>query len=60
MGETNLEKYASVLLFNRCYSLPPTTALPSQPSLPEGWWDAMGPTPSAHRAGVQGGCRDIR
>ena len=29
-------------------------------SLPEGWWDPMGPTPSAHKEGVAGICADVR
>ena len=29
-------------------------------SLPESWWDPMGPTPSAHKAGVSGICTDVR
>ena len=31
-----------------------------QRSLPEGWWDPMGPSPSAHQQGVPGICRDVR
>ena len=29
-------------------------------SLPKSWWDPMGPTPSAHKAGVTGICTDVR
>jgi len=47
-GEIVRERYASVQLFNQ------------KRSLPEGWWDPMGPTPSAHKAGLAGICSDIR
>jgi len=47
-GEIVRERYASVQLFNQ------------KRSLPEGWWDPMGPTPSAHKAGLGGICSDIR
>jgi len=48
MGEMVRERYASVQLFNQ------------KRSLPEGWWDPMGPTPSAHKEGVAGICADVR
>jgi len=47
-GEMVPERYASVQLFNQ------------KRSLPKSWWDPMGPTPSAHKAGVTGICTDVR
>ena len=46
-GSSYPEKYGSVTKFN------------NEASLPESWWDPMGPTPSAHKAGIKGICTEI-
>ena len=46
-GSVHPEKYGSVTKFNNKHSLP------------EHWWDPMGPTPSANNVGIKGVCTEI-
>ena len=46
-GSRALEKYGAVTEFN------------GEPRMPDQWWGDFGPSPSAHRAGYGGMCKEI-